>query len=107
MPGVRSQKTESRRRAIREWGLDVLFFIGYALIIGFCIILVGSCVTVSVEKSPDGVVRVDYARYLVPQKFEDFIVNLDTGELMFEKQESDTERLVGAAVEGAVRGLRP
>ncbi|MBW2561085.1 MAG: hypothetical protein JRE40_09555 [Deltaproteobacteria bacterium] len=73
------------------------------------LISLSGCVTVHVEKIlPDGSrVTADYNRYILPQRLEGVLINLDTGEALIEKQQSDTERLVGAAVEGAVRGLRP
>ncbi len=104
-----SGESEVRRRAIRGWGLTFLFFIGYSLILLAIVILVSSCVTVHVEKDfPDGTkVTADYKRYILPQSLEGVLINMNTGEALIEKQRSDTERLVGAAVEGAVRGLKP
>jgi len=67
----------------------------------------GGCVTAHVVKKPDGTVTADYSRYIVPQALEGVLINLETGEILIEKEQSDTERLVSAAVEGAVRGLKP
>ncbi len=109
MRKVRSQKSEARSQKIRERGVTFLFCIGYSLIIVAVILLVSSCVTVHVEKvAPDGTtITADYKRYILPQSLEGVLINMNTGEALIEKQRSDTERLVGAAVEGAVRGLKP
>jgi len=73
-----------------------------------CVLCAG-CVTVRVEKTaPDGTkITAKYDRYLLPQKLEGVLINLETGEAMIEKSQSETERLVGAAVEGALRAVQP
>jgi len=93
---------------MRKLTVQILKAFIVMLLVPACLSLSG-CVTVHVEKTfPDGsTVTADYRRYIVPQSLEGVLINMNTGEALIERQESDTERLVGAAVEGAVRGLRP
>ena len=93
---------EERFRCVVVWMLLVI-------IILLSILCFSGCVSARVEKEfPDGSkITIDYNRYFAPQKFEGFLINIETGELMFEKQESDTVKMARGIAEGVARGLNP
>ncbi len=51
MEEFRSQKSQGRSQTIRGWGLTLLFFIGYSLIIFAVVILVSSCDSIRMAPS--------------------------------------------------------
>ncbi len=95
-----------------NWGLVyrvaccIIFFIGVLLF--FC-----GCVGVKVTKTlldenlqPVSIVEIEYSRFLAPQEFEGFLINLETGELMFDKQKSETGELMYNVAKGLAEGLK-
>ena len=91
---------EERFRCVVVWMLLVI-------IILLSILCLSGCVTVHVERAPDGTIYARYERCIFSQNLEGVEIDLITGKATIMKQQSDAEGVARSMARGFAEGLNP
>ena len=94
---VRRRKRKRRVRGPHRWRV---------LLITLALLLSG-CVTIHVERAPDGTIYARYERCIFSQNLEGVEIDLVTGKATIMKQQSDAEGVARSVARGFAEGLNP
>ena len=89
---------------------DLLILLAISLAVLFVTILpllLGGCVTIHVERAPDGTIYARYERCIFSQNLEGVEIDLVTGKATIMKQQSDAEGVARSVARGFAEGLNP
>lgn len=70
-------------------------------------LVLGGCVTVHVEREPDGTIYARYERCIFSQSLEGVEIDLVTGKATIMKQQSDAEGVARSIARGFAEGVNP
>ena len=100
--GLCNGKMKRRKR----WRPILCAVIILAILITLALLL-GGCVTIHVERAPDGTIYARYERCIFSQNLEGVEIDLVTGKATIMKQQSDAEGVARSVARGFAEGLNP